>query len=73
MAKINYPSTRKEADRKQCPHCERMIAARGLAAHIRIAHQQKHEPATEPKERTTNEFYRIKITSIKYARFLFRR
>jgi len=45
--KINYPSKRKEAAKKECPVCGKSCDARGLKAHLLLAHKLKWNQVTQ--------------------------
>jgi hypothetical protein len=39
--KVNYPTTRKAAERVTCPLCEKFYAARGIESHLRMGHYKE--------------------------------
>ncbi len=45
--KINYPTKRKAADKKECPVCNKLCNARGLKSHLLLAHKLKWAQLTD--------------------------
>ncbi|MBP6730432.1 MAG: hypothetical protein KA149_00145 [Chitinophagales bacterium] len=63
--KINYPGTRKPSDKKVCSICNEEFAARGLKAHIRLAHELKVTEVTQELTQVSGDVTQVTQSVIK--------
>ena len=56
-----YPKERKQPAQKKCPICKKIVHARGLTSHIRIAHNEQNTDRQEIRNEIKSIFQETKI------------